>query len=102
MYSLSQQEEVEDRADDDENHQCEHEVLLDTSGLDDAQAFASTERDVRRAVAEEAIDNRQVKIIADDGADALRDGTEAVQEAIDQALVHPLVDEGFGKPDWQV
>src|SRR5215211_7759012 len=47
MDSLSQHEVIERRANDNENQQCEHEILLDTSSLDAAQFVAKPVGNIR-------------------------------------------------------
>ena len=98
MYSLSQHEEIECRANDNEDHQCEYEILLDTAGLDDAHSFTRAVRDLCRAVAKEAIDHGQVEFIADEGTKRVSYRTKAVQYAIDDALVDKLVDHILCEP----
>src|SRR6266498_4913444 len=95
---LSQQEEVEYRANGDEDYQRKHEILLDTSRLDGTQLFSNTVCHIRRAIAEEAIDNWQIKIVADRRTQSLCYRSEAMQETIDQTLIHPLIDKGFREP----
>src|SRR5512138_968973 len=55
MYSLSQHEEIECCADDNEDHQCKHQILLDTTCLDRAQTFAKTVGYIRRAITDQSV-----------------------------------------------
>src|SRR5512138_3467754 len=91
MYSLSQHEEIECCADDNEDHQCKHQILLDTSGLDAAQLAAKPVCDISRTITKETIDDGQVKVIPDRGAQSLCCRSKDVQDAIDHTLVHELV-----------
>src|SRR5512134_1889196 len=98
MGSLSQHEEVQRRADRQEHDQGKHEILLDSTGLNDAQFAAKPVGGISRAIANEAIDDRQVELIADSIANALRAGSEQMQDAIDQPLIQQLVDDILGEP----
>jgi hypothetical protein len=76
MYSLSQQEEIERRADSDEDNEREHEILLDAPSLNCAQFTAKPVCHICRAITKEAVDDRQVKFITDEGADTIGRWTE--------------------------
>src|SRR5918993_1099028 len=97
-YSLSHKEEIKNCANGNEHHQRQHQIMLDASSLNDPQLVARSICDLRRAVAEEAIDNGQVEIIADDGAQPVGCRSEDVQDAVDHALIHELIDDVFRKP----
>lgn len=97
--NLVQYKDIQDDADSEEEDQREHEILLDASRLDDAQFLAGEVGDICRAVAEESVDEGQIKIVSDPVADALRAGTEEVQDAVNEALVHHLVDDLVGEPN---
>src|SRR5689334_5926095 len=99
MYSLSQQEEIERRADNDEDHEREHEILLDTTCLNSPQFTTKPVCHICSAIAEETVDDRQVKFCADEGAKSASSGTEDVQDAINEAFIHPGRDEDFRNPD---
>ncbi len=72
--------------------------MLDAPRLNDAQFLAGEIGDICRAVAEESVDEGQVEVIADGVADALRAGTEEMQDTVNETLVHDLVDGFIGKP----
>src|SRR5512138_3165664 len=97
-YSLSQHEEIEHSTDGNEHNERQHQILLDASGLDEAQLAANPLGDSCRAIADEAIDDRQVEIISNGGTDPTRGWTEDVQEAVDHALVQELVDDVLREP----
>src|SRR6476646_3349693 len=98
MYSLCQHEEIDCRADDNEDHQCKHQILLDTSRLDSTQPLPGTIGNICRAIAKETVDHRQIKFVADDRTQTLRGWSKDVQEAVDQAFIEPLVNKSFCKP----
>src|SRR5512134_1801937 len=91
-YSLSQLEEIEYRTDGNEHYQRQHEILLDAPGLDSPQFAAKTVRDICRTVAKETIDDGQVKVIADEGTEPICYWSKDMQNTVDHALVHKLVD----------
>src|SRR5687768_17207051 len=96
--SLSKQEIIKHSTDGNKRHQCIHEILLDAPGLNCAQLAAKPICDICCAITKESIDHRQVKILANGGANSVSDRVKDMQGAIDQALIHPFVDEGFCKP----
>src|SRR5215216_1264487 len=98
MDSLSHQEEIQSRTNGNKHHQCQHEILLDASRLDDPQPISRPVSDFCRTVAEEAIDDGQIEVIADAETNPIRERAEDVQNAIDHALVQELVDDIFCEP----
>src|SRR5215211_1013681 len=96
--SLSQQEEIKYRTDGNEHHQRQHKILLDAPGLDSPQFSAKPICDICGTVTEEAIDDGQVKVIADEGTKPICGRTEDVQNAVDHALVHEFVNNVFREP----
>src|SRR5215212_3742395 len=97
-YSLSQQEEIQNRTDGNEHHQRQHEIVLDASCLDGPQFAAKPVRDICGTVTEEAIDDRQIKVITDERTQPVGGGAEDVQDAIDHALIEELVDDVLSEP----
>src|SRR5215213_3596527 len=97
-YSLSQQEEIQNRADGNEHHQRQHEILLDASCLDGPQFAAKPVRDIGGTVTEKAIDDRQIKVITDERTQPVGGGTEDVQDAVDHALVQEPVNDVLCEP----
>src|SRR6266508_5963372 len=97
-HSLSQHEEIEHRADGNKHHQRKHEVLLDASCLDRTQFPTKPVGHVSRAITEEAIDDRQIDIIANEGTKSVCKRTEDVQDAVNHALIHKFVDDILREP----
>src|SRR5215204_6625066 len=97
-YSLSQQEEIENSADSDEHHQRQHEILLDSSCLDSPQFGAKPIRDICGTIAKEAIDDGQIKVIADNGPEPVCGRTEDMENPVDHALVYELINNILCEP----
>src|SRR4030095_6211050 len=97
MVSLRQHEE-QHRADGNKHDQREHEILLDTTGLNSAQFTARPIGGIGRAIAKETINDWQVKIVAYRVAKPLCARTEEVQDAINHAQIHELVNDILCKP----
>src|SRR5436190_22437510 len=98
---LCQHKEIQHRADHNEEYQREHKILLDTSCLDYTQFATSGISDIRCTITEEAVDDWQVKIVADCSTNPLCNRTEAMQEAINDGLIQELVNDVLAKPnDW--
>src|SRR5215208_2596348 len=102
-YSLSQHSEVSEvevqrRANYRKYYQRKHKILLDAPSLDSTQFTTKPVRHICRAIAEKAIDNRQIKVIADGRTQPVCNGTEAMQNTIDHALIQELINDILCKP----
>src|SRR5690349_9134180 len=97
-YSLSQQEKIEHCADGNKHYQGQHQILLDTTGLDSSQFSAKPISHVCGAIAKEAIDDRQIEIITDKCTQTLCCWTKDMQDAINDSLIYKLVNNIFRKP----
>ena len=96
--SLSQHEEIQRCADYQEDDQRQHEILLDTAGLNDTQSAAKPVGDIRRAIADESVDDRQIDVVAHRIANPLCAWTKQMQDAIDHTLIHEPVHHVFREP----
>src|SRR6188474_1860639 len=96
--SLSKQEIIKRGANGNKCHQRIHKILLDAPGLNSAQFASKPVCDICRTIAKESIDNGQVKVVTDEGTKPIRNRIKDMQDTVNQAQVHPFVDERFGKP----
>src|SRR5918996_2821655 len=96
--SLSQQEEIENSTDGNEHHQRQQHILLDASCLNYSQSFPGPVCDLCGTIPEEAIDDGQIKVIADECTKPICERTEDMQDAVDHTLIHELVNDIFREP----
>src|SRR5512139_17689 len=98
-WLLCHQQEVQQPADHKQNDQREKKILLDASRLNGAKIFAEPPSHVCGTIAEELIDDGQIKVIADRASDSAGGWSKQMKDAIDEAFVHPFGDEYFREPD---